>query len=77
MPVIDLAMIKALCPKHFDKFAYVPSIGASGGILTIWNSSVFSGQVIFEEQLALGVNFTSTQSIHAWTLVNIYGPCTG
>lgn len=31
MPLVDLAMIKLLCPRQFDKFAFIPSIGASGG----------------------------------------------
>lgn len=47
MQVIDLALIKKIYPRHFDKFAYIPSIGASGGILTIWNSLLFMGKVIF------------------------------
>lgn len=77
MPLVDLAMVKSICPRRFDKFAFIPSIGASGGILTIWNSSIFSGQVIFSEQFALGIQFTANQSSHVWTLVNIYGPFTG
>ena len=30
----DLAYIKNFCPQRFNKFEYLPSIGASGGILT-------------------------------------------
>jgi hypothetical protein len=29
------------------------------------------------ESFALSVHFTSTQSSHSWTFVNIYGPCNG
>ena len=76
-PVIDLAFIKSCCPKRFDKFAYIPSRGASGGLLAVWNSSIFSGTVIVQEDFALGVQFTSTLSAQAWSLYNIYGPCTG
>lgn len=70
-------MLKLFCPKRFDQFAYIPSQGASGGLLTIWNSSIFSGDIIISEQFALGVNFKSTQSAHKWSLINIYGPCQG
>jgi len=42
----DHSFIKKLAPKRFDKFAYAPSIGASGGILMGWNSSIFKGEVI-------------------------------
>ena len=76
-PDVDLSFIKTCCPKRFDKFAFVPSRGASGGLLTIWNSSVFSGVVSILEDFVLGIRFTSTISAHSWTLYNIYGPCTG
>ena len=76
-PVIGLAFIKSCCPKRFDKFTYIPSRGASGGLLTVWNSSIFSGTMVVQEDFALGIQFTSTISAQAWTLYNIYGPCTG
>ena len=76
-PFIDLAFIKSFCPKRFNKFAFVPSRGASGGILTVWNSSVFSGVVTLTTDFALGIRFTNTLSAQAWPLYNIYGPCAG
>ena len=76
-PTIDNMFIKSCCPKRFDKFAYIPSNGASGGIVTIWNSAIFTGSVIMEEDFALAIKFRSTQSSQEWTLVNIYGPCQG
>ena len=76
-PVIGLAFIKTCYRKRFDKFAYIPSCGASGGLLTVWNSSIFSGTVVVQEDFALGIQFTSIISAQAWTLYNIYGPCIG
>ena len=40
-PSIDARFIRSWCPRRFDQFAYVPSIGASGGLITIWNSLNF------------------------------------
>lgn len=77
MQMFDASSLKAICPRRFDQFAYIPSRGASGGIIMIWNSSIFSGRVFLSEPFALGVEFTSTQSAHQWKLVNIYGPCQG
>jgi exonuclease III len=37
----DRNFIKNCCTKQFDNFAYTPSVGASGGILVIWKSSIF------------------------------------
>ena len=73
----DLSFIKSCCPRQFDQFAYVPSQGASGGLLTIWKSSLFTSVVVFSSHFALVINFTSTLSSHSWTLANIYGPCSG
>lgn len=77
MPSVDLALIKTICPRRFDHFAFIPSVGASGGILTIWNGSLFDGQIIFSESFVLGVTFTAKNSAHVWTLINVYGPCRG
>jgi len=40
---LDLAYIRNFCPRAFDAFCFLPSIGASGGILVVWKSSMFSG----------------------------------
>ena len=71
----DASFVKQFCPKKIDMFEFVPSVGNSGGLITMWMSSVFSGTTIFSEQFALGVRLTSMQSNDSWMLVNIYGPC--
>jgi exonuclease III len=58
----DLKFIKSCCTPCFDEFVYVPSAGASGGLIIIWKSSIFSGIVMHSEAYALYVYFTSTQS---------------
>jgi exonuclease III len=73
----DIAFIKSCCPSGFDEYVFVPSNGASGGLIILWKSSVFSGMVMHCESFALSVHFTSQHSSQNWTLVNIYGPCTG
>lgn len=76
-PAFDNVFLKSCCPRRFDKFAFIPSHGALGGIVTIWNSSIFTGTILIEEDFALVIKFKSTQSAQEWTLVNIYGPCQG
>ena len=73
----DHSYIKKLAPKRFNKFAYSPSEGASGGILIGWNSSVFTGEVGQINKFALTVKFTSTHNGQIWTLTSVYGPCNG
>ena len=45
----DASYVKLFCPKQFDMFEFVPSVGSSGGILTTWKSSVFTGVAVFSE----------------------------
>lgn len=40
------SLIKSICPVGFDQFIESPSRGASGGILTVWRSDVFTGTLI-------------------------------
>jgi exonuclease III len=71
----DMAFIKSCCPPCFDDYLYIPSNGASSGIIVIWKSSIFSGMMMRCEPFAMSVHFTSTTSAQSWTLINIYGPC--
>ncbi|XP_073358285.1 uncharacterized protein [Aegilops tauschii subsp. strangulata] len=63
----DASFVKQFCPKNFDMFEFVPSVGNSDGLITVWMSSVFTGVPIFSESFALGVRLTSTQSNDSWT----------
>jgi exonuclease III len=74
---IDHKLIRKFCPKHFANFVYSPSVGASGGILIIWNSSVFSGYLIQIQKFGIIMNFVSAHNGESWNLVSVYGPCQG
>jgi exonuclease III len=70
----DLQFIRKFCPKKFSKFLFVPSVGASGGIIIIWNGNLFSGDLAFQNEFSLFVNMTNNLSNEKWILTNIYGP---
>ena len=42
----DHAYLRNFCPRRLNQFAYSPSIGSSGGIVTIWNGNLFNGKMI-------------------------------
>ena len=58
----DIREIRAFCPRQFDTFAFAPSVGASGGILAVWNSVVLSGVLVEIQSFAVVVRFTSKQN---------------
>jgi exonuclease III len=53
----DLNYIKKFCPRAFDKFSYLPSIGASGGTIIIWKGSMFDGELLMENEYAQSIEF--------------------
>jgi hypothetical protein len=67
--------MKKLCPRKFNKFEYLPSVGASGGIITIWNSNIFEGEISFTNEFSLSIKFTCKSYLDSWILTNIYGSC--
>lgn len=42
----DMSYIKKFAPRRFDCFDFIPLVGASRGILVLWNSSIFIGTVL-------------------------------
>jgi exonuclease III len=72
----DNSSIRKFAPRRFDHFICVPSDGASGGLLVLWNSKLFSGSIRLQESFGVVVDFVSTSDSFSWTLVNVYGPCT-
>ena len=72
---IDQRFLRKFCPRRFDNFVYMPSSGASGGLLIIWNSAFFSGKLIQAHSYGIIVEFTSAHTSEVWTLVSVYGPC--
>lgn len=51
-------------------------MGASGGTIVIWKSTIFQGQLLFHNDYALSVESTSLHNGATWVLTNIYAPCT-
>jgi exonuclease III len=70
----DGAYLKNFCPNCLDNFAYVPSIGNSGGSIVIWKSSKLAGSIIFRMNMRGQWNFSpSCQTITV--LSQTYMPC--
>lgn len=70
----DLSYIHKFCPRSFDAFCFLPSVGASGGILVAWRSCFFSGLEIFQNNFTISVEFTSLLNNNTWILTSVYGP---
>ena len=72
----DLNFINNFCPPGFDSFEFLPSIGASGGVITIWKSHMFTGTLAFSNEYGITIEFSSNHNALDWILTNIYAPRT-
>jgi hypothetical protein len=70
-----MQFVRNFAPRHLGCFDFIPSIGASGGILVLWSSNVFTGIVTEKLQFSITIQFTSTHNGDQWHLSNVYGPC--
>ena len=75
MQAIDMRLIRNFTPRRFDKFDFIPLVGASGGILVVWNSSLFSGATLDKQTFGITIAFTSQHNLKTWKLTTVYGPC--
>ena len=73
--VFDMQYIRKFAPRRFDNFDYIPSLGASGGLLVLWNSSIFPGNMLEKRQYGITVQFQSAHTNEVWKLTTVYGPC--
>jgi exonuclease III len=55
--ICDTQFLRKFSPPGFASFEILPSIGASGGLITGWKSSVFSGQLVFQNSFAITIKF--------------------
>jgi exonuclease III len=49
--------IRKFCPRKFSDFKFLTSVGASEGILTVWNGAMFKGELDFQNDFSLSVTF--------------------
>ena len=54
----DPQFIKKFCPPCFDAYEFLPSNGASRGVITIWKSIMFRGTLAFSNDFGISVNFS-------------------
>lgn len=55
----DLVFIRKFCPRGFDAFEFLPSIGASRGLIIIWKTSQLNISLAFSNNFAISMDFHS------------------
>jgi hypothetical protein len=70
----DSYYIKKFYPRSLDKFAFSPSIGAFGGLLTVSNSSLFDGTIVQANSYAITIKLICRFDKKCMHITNVYGP---
>ena len=69
----DSQFLQNICPSNFDALEFLPSNGASGGILIAWKSCLFTANKIFSNDYSLSLEYISARIDAYWVLTSVYG----
>ena len=72
--LFDRSYIRKFCPRRINQFAFSPSVGNSGGIITLWNGNMFDGIIINSSKFQLTVQLTCKLSARVIYITNVYTP---
>ncbi|GJW42345.1 RNA-directed DNA polymerase, eukaryota [Tanacetum coccineum] len=74
LEMIDHFLARFLWPPNFMEFAFYCSVGALGGILTLWDSRIFVMEQCIKERNFLGIFETWAGMSSKIGLLNVYAP---
>jgi len=73
MPSISPRDVFSMLAADFSQFIFLPSVGASGGILVTWRRDVGVTGLTRVDNQSVSVQFSSRNN-HPWWLTCVYGP---
>ena len=75
----DISHFKKLSflPAHLQSLVFLPSVGASGGLITAWSDSNFELVDHSLGSFLLTTRFHARASDLSFDITNVYGPCVG
>ncbi|RCV15332.1 hypothetical protein SETIT_3G049500v2, partial [Setaria italica] len=71
---IDHLKVCSFLPANLNEFQYTDADDTRGGILTAWDSSIFSLTSSFTRQHSLMMILSSTASDYSFAVTNVYAP---
>jgi exonuclease III len=75
LSVVDDVLIKSIWGDAPSAFSYKPSVGASGGLITVWDSTrvmVWSFMSLAHVLVIQGTVLTTSED---FVIINVYAPC--
>lgn len=74
MDVIDDAVVSSLFPFHDPSFVFCPSTGRSGGILLVWNSTLWQMVDAYVGSILVSVLVKDVHTHVEWVATSVCGP---
>ena len=71
----SLTLLRNLGGGRLNKWKFLPSSGASDGIIIGWNERLFAYLDTYRCQFSLSLKFKSLSNNFGWWLTRVYGPC--
>lgn len=71
---LTVSMSKSSAPHSWTLLFFLPRLELHGGLITIWNSSLFDCSTVEVNSYAISLKFTSKIDGKSFLLSNIYGP---
>ncbi len=76
LSAISRSFLNSFAGSHFDKCQFIKADGASGGIVTCWNSGVFACTEVLVRIFSLTLHLVHRASGLSFFITNVYGPPT-
>ncbi|GKD07394.1 RNA-directed DNA polymerase, eukaryota [Tanacetum coccineum] len=74
MGSVDQSVIRSLWHVSYVDYAFSSSMGASSGIITMWDTRLFSSVSVIDSRNFLGVIGSWVGISHKIDLLNVYAP---
>lgn len=77
MEEIDYQIIRSICPWSSFQFVTSPSVGASGGILLVWNAIFWQKMDEYVGSFSVFALLKDVRCGSIWVATSVYGPYSG
>jgi len=74
LDLISIRIVKSLWGSQFADWCYLPSSGASGGILLMWDRRLVEKLEAHVGEYVVACNFRNCADNFIWALAGVYGP---
>jgi len=75
MALVNDHMVKSLWGDGENNFSYLPFVGASGGLVTVWDASKIDVWSSFSFGHVLAIKGKDLLSEEVFIIFNVYAPC--